>query len=237
MATELKIHDAQTAILRELLFKTSAGFAEMQHQTKLSSDHFNFHINKLIELGLVGKIEKGRYVLSLKGKEYANKLDTDNNTIERQPKVAVLLLITRGSGANLEMLVQQRLKQPFYGFWGRPSGKIRWGETILECAARELKEETNLDAKFKFAGIEHKMDYSKGTGELLEDKIFHLIHCYDTKNELTEYFEGGRNMWIKPGEINKLDKYFEGLDADIHGILNGGYQLEEKRYHYREDEY
>lgn len=173
MSTDIKIHDAQTKILRELLFHKSANFAKMQNQTELSSDHFNFHINKLVELGLVTKLNKGVYALSVKGKEYANKLDTDSNTIERQPKIAVLLLVTKNHNSDdIEILVQQRLKQPFYGFWGLPSGKIRWGETILECTARELKEETNLEAKLKLVGIEHKLDYDKESGKLLEDKIF-----------------------------------------------------------------
>ena len=75
MSLEVKIHDAQMVILRELLFHPSAGFAELQKNTHLTSDHFNFHINRLVELGLVEKIARGHYSLSSKGKEYANRLD------------------------------------------------------------------------------------------------------------------------------------------------------------------
>ncbi|MCB9823210.1 hypothetical protein H6800_02960 [Candidatus Nomurabacteria bacterium] len=53
MSLEVKIHEAQTVILRELLFQPSAGFAELQKSTNLSSDHFNFHIGRLVELELV----------------------------------------------------------------------------------------------------------------------------------------------------------------------------------------
>ena len=52
-----------------------------------------------------------------------------------------------------KFLAQQRLKQPFYGFWGRPTGKVGWGETILETAARELMEETGLTADLRVAGF------------------------------------------------------------------------------------
>lgn len=58
----------------------------MQKPTGLASDHFNFHITRLIDLGYVEKVKKGLYTLTQKGKEYSNKLDTDTNTVERQPK-------------------------------------------------------------------------------------------------------------------------------------------------------
>src|SRR5690242_16238231 len=95
MSLEVSIHEAQTSILRELLFLPAAGFAELQKPTGLTSDHFTFHINRLVELGLVERVERGRYRLTSKGKEYANRLDTDNNTVERQPKAAVMLTIER----------------------------------------------------------------------------------------------------------------------------------------------
>lgn len=45
MSYEITIHEAQTSILRELLFHPQAGFAELQRPTGLGSDHFKFHIN------------------------------------------------------------------------------------------------------------------------------------------------------------------------------------------------
>lgn len=127
MSTEIKIHAAQTSILRELLFRPQAGYAELQKPTGLSSDHFNFHMSRLVELGLVQKLGRGTYKLTQSGKEYANKLDTDSNTIERQPKVSVALVVERQHNGNTEYLCQQRLKNPYYGHWGRLGGKIRWG--------------------------------------------------------------------------------------------------------------
>ncbi|HSX01134.1 MAG TPA: hypothetical protein VLF67_02725, partial [Candidatus Saccharimonas sp.] len=85
MSHEVNIHAAQTAILRELLFRPSAGFAQLQGPTGLTSDHFTFHINRLLEVGFIERVGRGQYRLTPKGKEYANRLDTDNNTVERQP--------------------------------------------------------------------------------------------------------------------------------------------------------
>ena len=191
MAYEAKIHETQTKILRELLFRPSAGYAELQKPTSLSSDHFNFHISRLVEIGYVEKVVRGKYKLTPRGKEYANKLDTDQNEIERQPKSAVILAIQKDG----KFLFQERLKHPYYGFWGFPSGKIRWGETIIECAQRELMEETGLTAKCEYKGIYHEQVYQAETGEQL-DNIFHIILCTKLKGQLIEAFEGGRNAWL-----------------------------------------
>jgi 8-oxo-dGTP diphosphatase len=218
MSLDVKIHDAQTAILRELLFQPQAGFAQMQKPTGLTSDHFNFHIARLVELGMVEKKARGQYTLTHKGKEYANKLDTDRNTIERQPKVAVCLVINDAAGRTL---MQQRLKQPYYGWWGRPTGKVRWGETILEAAARELMEETNLTAELVFRGIYHKFDHNSQTGDLLEDKIFFMIHGRNPLGVMQQEFEGGRNQWMTNAEIRSQEHSFVDLD-DPHGMNESG---------------
>lgn len=212
MSHEAKIHTAQVAILRELLFHPDASYSQLQKPTSLSSDHFNFHIARLIELGYVEKAARGRYRLSQRGKEYANKLDTDANTIERQPKAAVILGIEHPDG---RWLFQQRLKNPYYGFWGFPSGKMRWGETIIETAARELLEETGLTASLRVSGLYHEIVSSKETGELLEDKLFFVVHCTATRGTLLTDFEGGHNEWRQPQEVFGKEKYFDSVQIEI----------------------
>lgn len=215
MSLEVSVHDAQTVILRELLFHPSVNFAQLQKMTGMQSDHFNFHLKKLVELELVEKIERGTYTLTPRGKEYANKLDTDNNTVERQPKTAVILVIERQNGKRTEYLLQERQKQPFYGFWGCPTGKVRWGETISETAARELMEETGLRADYKTAGVYHELVYQEESGEQLEDKIFFVVHCTNVQGEMVEQFEGGRNQWMTREEALAQSKIFTSFDIEI----------------------
>jgi ADP-ribose pyrophosphatase YjhB (NUDIX family) len=117
-----------------------------------------------------------------------------------------------------KQLVQQRLKQPYYGYWGRPTGKIRWGETILEAAARELMEETGLTAELQYESIFHKMDFNKQTGELLEDKIFFVVGGVNPRGELIEQFEGGRNAWMTQEEYGSQDKTFEGANDSFRRV-------------------
>lgn len=234
MSLEVKIHDAQTAIMRELLFHPHAGYAQLQRPTRLTSDHFNFHIARLVELGLVQKVARGKYSLTPRGKEYANKLDTDNNTIERQPKSAVCLVVHHADGRTL---MQQRLKQPYYGWWGRPTGKIRWGETVLEAAARELMEETGLTATFAFRGVYHKMDYNQETGELLEDKLFFMLHGTNPEGRLQESFEGGRNQWMTDDEIRAQKNSFVNVDDPAGMSSPGGIEFIEARHEYAPTDY
>jgi hypothetical protein len=49
MSLDINIHSAQTSILRELLFHPQANYAALQKPTGLPSDHFNFHISRLVE--------------------------------------------------------------------------------------------------------------------------------------------------------------------------------------------
>lgn len=236
MAHEVKLHSAQTAILRELLFHPTAGFAQLQKPTNLTSDHFNFHISRLQDLSFVTKLTRGQYKLTPAGKEYANRLDTDNDTIERQPKLAVLLGIERQHNGQTQYLFQERLKNPWYGFWGIPGGKVRWGETILQAAARELKEETGLSGQHKLAGIYHEHTYLDNEPVVSEDKVFFVVSCTNLQGQLIKEFEGGRNQWFSVAETKKLTPKFKSFDLELEVIL-GQHSFIEHDQHYQQDDF
>jgi 8-oxo-dGTP pyrophosphatase MutT (NUDIX family) len=235
MSYEPLVHEIQIAILRHLLFSPSAGFAELQKDTDLTSDHFNFHVKKLLDRGYIKK-NNDQYTLTPQGKEYANRLDTDENEIERQPKVSVVLVVERQNGDRREFLCQQRLKQPYYGFWGRLGGKVRWGESFEEAAERELLEETGLTADFTYKMIFRKRDYKKASGELLEDKVFVIMYSNDAKGELMIDFEGGHNEWLTQDEFVAKEKTFESAREFIRLIDNnvpyysGTYEYDDTEY-------
>ena len=231
MSIDKQLHPAHVAILRVLLFRPDARFAELQKASELSSDHFNFYLKQLLDEEFVAKQGKGAYYLTPKGKEFANRFDTDERKVERQPKVAVCLMIRRSDGTQL---VQQRLKQPFYGYWGRPTGKIRWGETILEAAARELMEETGLEADLAFEQIYHKMDYNQETGDMLEDKIFFVVAGSDPRGTFIEQFEGGRNAWMTQKEY---DGQLLSFGTSFTRPADGALQILEKRHEYAPTDY
>ena len=235
MSYEPDVHTVQTSILRALLFVPHANFAELQKTTDLSSDHFTFHIKKLMSAGLVEKTAEG-YRLTSHGKEYANRMDTDENEIEKQPKVSVALIVERQNGERREFIVQQRLKQPYYGFYGRLGGKVRWGESFEEAAARELHEETNLTGDFTFSHIFHKRDYRKSDGTLLEDKIFVVMYCDNVNGDMMEEFEGGKNFWMTQEELVAQDKIFESA-RDFVALYDHHVSYHAQEYTYDDSEY
>lgn len=234
MSYEASAHEAQMKILRHLLLSPHAGFSELQKQTSLSSDHANFHIKKLVQEGYIQRNSDEKYILSRMGKEYANRMDTDDNVIEKQPKLSVALIIENENG---KYLAQQRLKQPYYGFWGRPTGKIRWGEKFVEAAARELLEETGLTADLSVAGFYHKMDYDKETGDLLEDKVFVLVYGINPRGDLVVDDEGHHNEWLSDDELHERGKYFQSVPEITAMAKKNAANFMEHRYEYGKDEY
>jgi hypothetical protein len=83
------IHPIQSEILCKLLFSKDSGFAELNTK-KVPSDQFSFHLKQLTDWKYIEKNSLGRYLLTTKGKEFANRFDTENKEVERQ-KVGLLV--------------------------------------------------------------------------------------------------------------------------------------------------
>jgi ADP-ribose pyrophosphatase YjhB (NUDIX family) len=233
MSYEPDPHAIQMKILRYLLLSPDATFATLRKDADMQSDQFTFHLKKLLSVGYVTK--DGRlYRLTRAGKEYANRMDTDENVIEKQPKLSVVLIIENDKG---QMLQQERLKHPYYGYWGFATGKVRWGETLLDAGARELLEETGLTADLRVVGFYHKMDYEEGSGELLEDKYFCIIHGTNPQGELIEDAEGHHNEWMTNAEFATKSKQFGNVVETRELVRSPAHVILEKKYFYAPSDY
>ncbi len=187
------LHIIQKQILRELIFHPNANFSDL-NISGLTNDHFSYHIRTLVKLGLVEKGEKG-YRLTIAGKKLAGKMDTDNLTLEKQPKVTMLICPEKVVDGQIFYGIQTRLKEPYYGFKGFMSGKVKFGEKIFEAAERELMEEMGITGKFQFIYELHEMVYDK-SGNMLEDKYFHAIKVKEVQGELVTDGDGCKNEWM-----------------------------------------
>lgn len=224
---EIDIHKVQIMILRELLFKPNARFSDL-NVTGLTNDHFTFHLERLIEENLVVK-EDQRYNLTTQGKEFANRMDTDRLKMERQAKIACVIIGVRARSGVVEYLVHKRLKEPYYGFWGLAGGKMRWGEKVEEAARREFQEETGLTGDFTLKGVEHKMDFSS-EGELLEDKFFMVFRVDNVAGNFIERNREGENRWFTQDEIGGLDLLFDDVPLIIDMIHRSGLSFSENSF-------
>ncbi|MEK7550764.1 MAG: NUDIX domain-containing protein [Patescibacteria group bacterium] len=145
-------------------------------------------------------------------------MDTDALKLERQGKIAIALHAVRKINGVTQYLVHQRLKEPFYGWCGSHSGKIRWGENPIDCAKREFLEETGLTGKFTHKGIVHYLHFHKD-GRLLEDKYFWVYKIENTEGDLKESVPEGKNLWITEKEFRKLKNVFATLDIGLLKLL------------------
>jgi len=224
------MHDLQNKILKILLLNEKSRFTELNIDN-ITSDHFNFHIKRLLELKFILKDKQGFYHLTDEGKEYANRLDVDSGKIEieKQAKIGALVICTKIEDGVKKYLIQKRLKHPFYGYCGFISGKIKWGELVSDAAKRELKEETGIEGSLRLAGVEHKIDYNKNN-KLLEDKYFYVFEAIDSKGKLLREFEAGENFWMTENEINKTPELFDDVLPLMELIKERKFNFLEKKY-------
>lgn len=234
MKKDISLHPAQATILRVLLFQPEARFSDL-NTTKLSNDHFTFHIQQLVSNELVHKTESGHYSLTSEGKEFANRFDTETQDVkvEKQAKLGVAICCVKQENGKRYYLLQQRLKQPYFGNWGFMTGKIKLGESVYETAKRELQEEMGIEADLVLTSIKHKTDFTTD-GKLLEDKYFFKFRGDNVRGELIEDIQGGKNQWVAEDEIKNLDPVFhdlyEGIE-DLNASIDGGeFTFEEKAY-------
>ncbi len=210
-------------ILRELLFNPGTRFTDLNVEN-LTSDHFSYYVKKLLEDGLVVKNDGGLYSLSHKGKEFANTMDDETSSIEKQPKVAVLVICTRDDPktGKPQLLIQRRLKEPYYGYQGFFTGKVRFTEKIHEAAAREMDEETGMTGDLELKGIFQDIVYST-EGKLLENKLFHVFIATNCTGKLRKKFEGGENYWLDLDKFVELEnKYYSEDDVFEFAFGDGG---------------
>tara|TARA_B100001093_G_scaffold372455_1_gene357396 strand:+ start:2207 stop:2713 length:507 start_codon:yes stop_codon:yes gene_type:complete len=103
-----------------------------------------------------------------------------------------------------KLLLLKRIKAPNKGLWSPPGGKLimKMGESPVECAMREAKEETGLlldESDLDVFGYVSERGY-EGTGHWL----MFLVDCQKKIDFLPKSFEEGSFCFFSRDEIQTL---------------------------------
>lgn len=217
-------HEIQLIILKQLMYHPKARFRDL-NKTDLTNDHFTFHLKRLIKIGLIEK-ENSFYRLTPKGLEITGRLDPKILEIIRPPKVGVCLFITRRNKGRVEILLQERLRDPFKGSIGSPTEKVRFGESFEETAARCLNTETGYSGTFKYIGAAHII--KKYKKEIILDVLLNYFKVSNLEGHFKQRTKEVRNFWIEVKKAYRLKNTFENHKWFLDKLIDNKLFFDEK---------
>jgi len=124
------------------------------------------------------------------------------------------LCYIENSGRYLMLLRNKKKNDPNMNKWIGVGGKLNPDETPIECAKREIFEETGLlvDA-FRYAGKVYFVS------DIWEDELMHLFVAETDNTEVTPCSEGTLE-WIPKDDVLSLNLW-EGDRVFLKRLLNG----------------
>lgn len=221
-------HETQRRIILKLIHNPQMTFNELWGKDG-ESNNFAYHLNKLEHEGLVHKNDT-IYSLTAEGKKLSAFIEGDTGGKADLPTPTVIILVRDGD----RILCQQRLKEPFYGYWGLPSGKINFGWNPKECAIRDLKEETDLIAEeIELRDIEFTKSFDNGT--LLHHHIMFTYEVTRFSGTLKERTHKAVHKFMTLEEIDK-EKRFPGDWSKRYFDRAAALAISEKERHMKDGE-
>ena len=126
---------------------------------------------------------------------------TDSTRILRQDRKAKPILSTLVYCLdNDRVLLMRRNKEPNMGLWVAPGGKVEAGESPYDCAVRELREETGLQAQeIRFRGLVTEVSPRSDWQWML-----FLYVVTDLSGKLKGDEREGEFHWWSVGEVRSL---------------------------------
>jgi ADP-ribose pyrophosphatase YjhB (NUDIX family) len=229
-------HEIQREILSNCRFyEKGAKFTQLKPKgIAIENDQFNYHLQQLVKGGLLAK-EGSLYTLTPKGKSLVTNIDEEDKKAPANFKVSVYMC----AFVDGQILLARRLKHPQYGYSGLPSGKIRYGENMIETAKREFTEETGLSADFNVIGNLRQIR-KNAAGDVLEDGVFYVCFTDKVKGDLMAKNKEGEYFWIKPEDIHTLEKVFrpsmDVIAEELEDRISGKVSWDSKFIHELEPE-
>lgn len=174
------MHMYQKHILDLLRQNDSQHYADLQPDG-VESSHFKYHLNQLLNAGLVEQESRGVYRLTNKGQSHVDTLTEGSVLPEQTPKVITYTLLYDADNYYL----YKKDKAPYRGLLNLVGGKLHLGESALDGAQRELQEKLQLDVgKIELCGVTNVEILQAGT--LLTHSIAYILKTDITDGQLPE---------------------------------------------------
>jgi 8-oxo-dGTP pyrophosphatase MutT (NUDIX family) len=188
-------HHIQKFIIGILIHQKYARFSELR-PPKTDTNLFSYHLKVLMKEKWIEKTEEG-YSLSKNGLAYVDRVSLEKLNIRSQPKIITMLLIQNSEG---DVLVQQRLKQPYIDTWTLPYGKTHIDDATLEAGARrESIEKLNYSPeRLRHAGDAYIR--VKTGDEILSTTLAHIFRF-----ETDDIVETETVKWVQPLKLLRLN--------------------------------
>lgn len=188
----MELSDIQKQILSNLLKSNGLRYSQAR-PPHTENDLYNYHLKFLVGKNFVKK-EDNVYLLTNKGKEYVQQMDSLGN-VQPYFKVSVICHVVKIDNQKLKILLQKRKRHPYYGeVYGGIAGKVHIGEAIETAARRKFKEETGLTCDFTFIGVVRKIRRNKQK-EVIEDTLYHYCYGENPTGTLRPSTPFGENFW------------------------------------------
>jgi 8-oxo-dGTP diphosphatase len=218
-------------IMQKLMHNPGSSFNKLWPKDEIESNKFAYHLKNLEEDGFITKEDSG-YFLSHKGREVAVFLEGTDGTKKKKPLNVVGVVLFNENG---EVLLHERKKEPFYGHYGiGAGGKIEYGEYMEEAAAKELLEETGLEADLELACIYNMITYNNG-----ELSYHHTHFIYRGRNPRGSLNESHREClfrWMKLEDALK-HKMFPDVPHIVQTVKEGVFKIIEIERTMENDEF
>lgn len=195
---EPPVQNIQHRILSKLMYNPLLTFNKLWNKEG-ESNKFAYHLKKLEKEGLVRKAEKG-YQLTAKGKKYVTYMEGKTGEVWKFPVIVVTTVIL--DEKNNKILMLERGKEPFRGYWGIHGGKLKFSQYILECAKESILEETGLTCDVKLKGLFSSKTFDGK--ELAYNHQLFIVKATNPKGKLLKQTNKGRNRWVNRKDIKKL---------------------------------
>jgi len=124
------------------------------------------------------------------------------------PKLGAVAVVLH---ENLVLLVKRK-KNPNAGLWGFPGGHVELGETGLECAVRELYEETSVVAEPIRYLTNIDLIHQADDGSVAFHYLLAVVHCRYQKGHPVAGDDAADAAWFSiPDVLSNTLKVTEGV--------------------------